>query len=114
MNTLTKTHVETLIKTWMICEATIHLQECLRSEKKEIFHRFKACASSCFNIARELMAAEGFVVEEEIIACMMECRSCRIICDQFPDIHEIAYCGTLCELCYRDLNKIYHNRFQLN
>lgn len=113
MNTLTKNHVETLLKTWMICEATIHLQDCLRQEKKEIYHQFKACANSCFNIAREMMDPTGFITEEDYIACMVECKTCSSICNQFASINEIAYCGSLCDNCFNELTVIF-NRFQLN
>lgn len=113
MNTLTKNNVETLLKTWMICEATIHLQECLRASKKEIYHQFKACADSCFNMAREIMNPGGFITEDEYIACMVECRTCAVICDNYSHIQEIAYCGALCENCFSELSRVY-SLFQLN
>lgn len=101
--TITKSTVETLLKTWMICEATIHLQDCLRHSNKEFYHQFKACAGSCFNIARELMDPSGEFSIEHRIACMVECRTCAQICKEFADIPEIAFCGTVCETCLANL-----------
>lgn len=101
--TLTKSTVETLLKTWMICEATIHLQECLRKSSKEFYHQFKACAGSCFNIARELMDPSGNFTLEHQVACMVECRTIAKICSEFADVPEIAFCGSVCENCLTSL-----------
>ncbi|MBX3255059.1 MAG: hypothetical protein KF862_13030 [Chitinophagaceae bacterium] len=112
-STITKTTVETLLKTWMICEATVHLQDCLRQNNKEIYHQFKACAGSCFNMARELMEPTQTFTLEHHIACMVECRTCAKICRQFADIPEIAFCGSICESCLASLVTINMN-YQLN
>ncbi len=98
VHTSTRSAVEILLKTWMICEATVNLQECLRRESKEVFHRFKACAGRCFDAARELME-NGDLDYEERVACLVECQTCMHICRQYGHVPEIAFCGSVCETC---------------
>ncbi|MBX2925319.1 MAG: hypothetical protein KF746_24190 [Chitinophagaceae bacterium] len=110
---VTKSTVEILLKTWMICEATAHLQESLRKNNKAFYHQFKACAGSCFNMARHLMEpSEEFTIEHQI-ACMVECRSCAKICREFASIPEIVFCGSICEACLVSLT-ITNLNYQLN
>lgn len=112
-STITKSTVEILLKTWMICEATVNLQDCLREGSKEFYHQFKACAGSCFNMARELMEPCNEFTLEHRIACMVECRTCAKICNEFAYIPEIAFCGSICENCLQSLAAINMNN-QLN
>lgn len=98
VHTSNKPVVEILLKTWMICEATVNLQDCLRDDSREVYHRFKACAGRCFDTARELME-KGSMCHEEKVACLVECQTCLHICQQYEHIPEIAFCGSICETC---------------
>ncbi len=98
VHTSNKSVVEILLKTWMICEATVNLQDCLRDNSKEVYHRFKVCAGRCFDMARELME-RGELRLEEKIACLVECQTCLRICKQYGHNAEIAFCGSICEAC---------------
>ncbi|MBX3238343.1 MAG: hypothetical protein KIT80_06120 [Chitinophagaceae bacterium] len=98
VHTNTKNVVEILLKTWMICEATVNLQDCLRTESKQVYHQFKSCAGRCFDMARELMEI-GSLSPEETVACLVECQTCLGICKQYEHIPEIAFCGAICENC---------------
>lgn len=98
VHTSKKSVVEILLKTWMICEATVNLQDCLRGDSKEIFHQFKACAGRCFDMAREIMENGNMCIEDKV-ACLVECQTCVQVCKQYEHITEIAFCGTICETC---------------
>ncbi len=98
VHTSKKSVVEILLKTWMICEATVNLQDCLHSNSKEVFHQFKACAGRCFDMARDLMESGDMCVEDKV-ACMIECQTCLRVCKQYEHVPEIAFCGLICENC---------------
>ena len=95
----TDNYIKMCMKTWLLCESCIHIEEASNYPRRSLITSWRNCAHSCFVVVCKIISNEGRAMQETALSCMLDCRNCYEECEKYNNSDEIRFCGEVCRLC---------------
>lgn len=91
-------YIKICMKTWLLCEASVHAELTASSPRQTLVKECSECAKVCFALVTSLasnQADRGGLV----FNCLLHCRQCSAECDKYPQEADIQFCGIVSNIC---------------
>jgi hypothetical protein len=93
------------MKTWLLCEASVHAESSSSSPRQSLVKECADCAKACFALVSKLVSNAGDM-GDMVIKCLLHCRQCSRECAMYPGEDDIQYCGIVSNICADTLKDI--------
>jgi hypothetical protein len=95
----TDSYIKMCMKTWLLCESCIHIEETSYCPRKTLISNWRSCAHSCFEVVCKIISNDSKEMQDSALSCMLNCRKCYEECEKYNYSDEIEFCGEVCRIC---------------
>jgi hypothetical protein len=107
----TDQYIKVCMKTWLLCEASVHAETTSTSPRYNLVKECRECAKACFAVVSRLVSNAGDP-GNLVLNCLLHCRQCSNECAKYPAEEDIHFCGIVSSICADTMKEI--NFLQLN
>jgi hypothetical protein len=107
----TDQYIKVCMKTWLLCEASVHAESTSNSPRYNLVEACNECAKACFAVVSKLVS-NASDLGDLVLNCLLHCRECSNECEKYPGDEDILFCGIVSSICADTLKEI--TVFQLN
>jgi len=107
----TDQYIKVCMKTWLLCEASVHAESASNSPRYNLVEVCSECAKACFAVVSKLVS-NASDLGDLVLNCLLHCRECSNECEKYPGEEDIQFCGIVSSICADTLKEI--TVFQLN
>jgi hypothetical protein len=90
------------MKTWLLCEASLHTELTTSSPRQTLLKECNDCAKACFAVVTRLVSNAGDI-GGIVLNCLLHCRQCSMECEKYPNEEDIQFCGIVSNICAEGL-----------
>ncbi len=101
----TDQYIKVCMKTWLLCEASIHAESTRRSPRADLVKECSDCAKACFAVVSRLVSEAGDL-GNLVLNCLLHCRQCSNACAKYKNEEDIQFCGIMSSICADTLREI--------
>ena len=91
-------YIKICMKTWLLCEASVHVELTANSPRQALIKECGECAKACFAVATRLVSNETDI-GAQVLNCLLHCRQCSMECEKYPKEEDIQFCGIVSNIC---------------
>lgn len=102
---ITDQYIKVCMKTWLLCEASVHAESTSKSPRYNLVKECSDCANACFAVVSKLVS-DADDMGNLVLNCLLHCRQCSIECAKYPGEEDIQYCGMVSSICADALKEI--------
>ena len=103
---ITDQYIKICIKTWLICEASVHAEVAGLSPRHNLVKECSDCAKACFDVVLSLVSNEVGDWGDVVLNCVLHCRQCSNECAKYDNDGDIQFCGMMSSICADTLKDI--------
>ena len=100
----TDRYIRVCMKTWLLCEASVHAETSRISPRYSLVKECNECAKACFSVVSRLVSDAGNL-GQLVLNCLLHCRQCSSECAKYPE-EDIQFCGLVSSICADTLKEI--------
>ena len=101
----TDQYIKVCMKTWLLCEASVHAETTSTSPRYDLVKECSECAKACFAVVSRLVSNAGDL-GNVVLNCLLHCRQCSNECSKYPGEEDIQFCGMVSTLCADTMKEI--------
>lgn len=101
----TDQYIKVCMKTWLLCEASVHAESNSTSPRYDLVQACSECAKACFAVVSKLVS-NASDLGDLVLNCLLHCRQCSNECEKYPDEEDIQFCGIVSSICADTLKEI--------
>jgi len=101
----TDQYIKVCMKTWLLCEASVHAESTSTSPRYNLVKECSDCAKACFAVVSKLVS-DADDLGNLVLNCLLHCRQCSIECAKYAGEEDIQFCGIVSSLCADTLREI--------
>lgn len=102
---LTDQYIKVCMKTWMLCEASLHAESMRINPRQSLVRECAGCAKACFALVAQLVS-NAHDLDHVVLKCLLHCRQCSRECAKYPGEQDIIFCGMVSDICAETLKEI--------
>ena len=95
-------YIKICMKTWLLCEASVHAELASISPRQTLVKECGECAKVCFALVTRL-ASNRTDMGGLVLNCLLHCRQCSMECEKYPKEEDIQFCGIVSNICADNL-----------
>lgn len=100
----TDEYIKVCMKTWLLCEASVHAEATSISPRYELVRECSECAKACFAVVTKLVSNSGDF-GNLVLDCLLHCRQCSNECAKYPE-EDLQFCAVISSICADTLKEI--------
>jgi len=101
----TDQYIKVCMKTWLLCEASVHAESTSRSPRYDLVRECSECARACFAVVTRLVSNSGDL-GNLVLNCLLHCRQCSTECAKYPGEEDLQFCAVVSSICADTLKEI--------
>src|SRR5688572_4310634 len=101
----TDRYIKVCMKTWLLCEASVHAESTSSTPRDSIVRECAECAKACFAVVSRLVSNAGDLCEL-VLNCLLHCRQCTSECAKYPGEEDLQVCGMVSSVCADTLKEL--------
>lgn len=101
----TDSYIKACMQAWLFCESCIHTEVAADDPRQQLVRECYECSQACFSVVCKLIA-HSLEAENAAMKCIIHCRSCQHICEQYSHIEHIGSCAEMCRRCAEKIKEI--------
>ena len=101
----TDQYIKVCMKTWLLCEASVHAESASPAPRKNIVRECNECAKACFAVVTRLVSNAGDL-GELVLNCLLHCRQCSTECAKYPAEEDLQFCAMVSSICADTLTEL--------
>ncbi len=98
--------IKVCMKTWLLCEASVHAEVSGISPRQTLIKECSDCARACFAVVLRLVNNAPEDLSDLVLNCLLHCRQCSNECAKYDDDEDIQFCGMISSICADTLKEI--------
>ncbi len=98
-------YIKVCMKTWLLCEASVHAEATRISPRYELVKECSECAKACFAVVTRLVSNAGDL-GNLVLDCLLHCRQCSNECAKYPGEEDLQFCAVVSSICADTLKEI--------
>lgn len=102
----TDQYIKVCMKTWLLCEASVHAEVVGLSPRQDLVKECSDCAKACFAVVSGLASNAMDDLGDLVLNCLIHCRQCSNECAKYDDDEDIQFCGMISSICADTLKEI--------
>ncbi len=101
----TDQYIKVCMKTWLLCEASVHAESTSDTPRYGLLKECNDCAKACFAVVSQLVS-DTTDLGDLVLRCLLHCRQCSNECAKYPGEEDIQFCGIVSGICADTLKDI--------